>query len=216
MAISSRIAANKQHLCQSDFFLKTILEIWGCSLSKSATHTEVFNVHLITGTDQNLSKIVDSLLTERKNIQARSSHCWLDIIKHFMTGLLGNSEISFLRISMFPQMKQRETWRFTGSKISVFPWDQSLSNLLTVKQTEHFDKMIKPKANFEKCSKIPATTSGHLHLHCNSSQHELANEWAHSSGKIASNVTKYISAWKKTLSSKSKKCHSSLIPALTC
>jgi len=54
--------------------------------------------------------------------------------------------------------------------------------------------MIKPKGNFEKCTKIPATTSGHLHLHCNSSQHELANEWAHSSGKIASNITKYISA----------------------
>jgi len=51
-------------------------------------------------------------------------------ILHLMTGPEGNSEFCSLRISMFPEMKLRETLRFMGNKIHYFPRDQSLSYLL--------------------------------------------------------------------------------------
>ena len=51
-------------------------------------------------------------------------------IKHLMTGLEGNSEFCFPRISMFPETKSRETLRFEGNKIHCSPRDQSLSDLL--------------------------------------------------------------------------------------
>ena len=44
-----------------------------------------------------------------------------------MTGPLGNSELCFPRISMFPETKSRETLRFSGNKIHCSPRDQSLS-----------------------------------------------------------------------------------------
>ena len=50
--------------------------------------------------------------------------------KHLMTGPEGNSEFCFLRISMFPETKSRETLRFEGNKIHCSPRDQSLSDLL--------------------------------------------------------------------------------------
>ena len=77
-----------------------------------------------------------------------------------MTGPEGNSEFCFPRISMFPEMKSRETLRFE---------DQSLGNLL----------YCETKANFEKRAGIPATKSGHLQLHalitCNSGVHFAGN-----------------------------------------
>ena len=42
-------------------------------------------------------------------------------IKHLMTGPEGNSEFCFPRISMFPEMKSRETLRFEGNKIHCSP-----------------------------------------------------------------------------------------------
>ena len=51
-------------------------------------------------------------------------------IKHLMTGPEGNSEFCFPRISVFPEMKSRETLRFEGNKIHCSPRDQSLSDLL--------------------------------------------------------------------------------------
>ena len=51
-------------------------------------------------------------------------------IKHLMTGPEGNSEFCFPRISMFPETKLRETFRFEGNKIHCSPRDQSLSDLL--------------------------------------------------------------------------------------
>ena len=87
-----------------------------------------------------------------------------------MTGPEGNSEFCFPRISMFSETKSTETLRFEGNKIHCSPQDQSLSDLLYSKKT---------KANFEKCTENPATTSGHLQLHapiaCNSGQHFVAN-----------------------------------------
>ena len=50
--------------------------------------------------------------------------------KHLMTGPEGNSEFCFLRISMFPETKSRETLRFEENKIHCFPRDQSSSDLL--------------------------------------------------------------------------------------
>ena len=47
-----------------------------------------------------------------------------------MTGPEGNSEFCFPRISIFPEMKLRETLRFEGNKIHCSPRDQSLSDLL--------------------------------------------------------------------------------------
>ena len=47
-----------------------------------------------------------------------------------MTGLEGNSEFCFPRISMFPQTKSKETLKFEGNKIYCSPRDQSLSDLL--------------------------------------------------------------------------------------
>ena len=47
-----------------------------------------------------------------------------------MTGPEGNSEFCFLRISMFPETKSRETLRFEGNKIHCSPRDQFLSDLL--------------------------------------------------------------------------------------
>ena len=46
---------------------------------------------------------------------------------HLMTGPEGNSEFCFLRISMFPETKSRETLTFEGNKILCSPRDQSLS-----------------------------------------------------------------------------------------
>ena len=69
-----------------------------------------------------------------------------------MTGPEGNSEFCFLRISMFPEMKSRETLRFKGNKIHCSPRDRPLSDLL----------YSKTKANFEKCDEISATTSGYF------------------------------------------------------
>ena len=43
------------------------------------------------------------------------------ITNHLMTGPLGNSEFCFPRISMFPEMKSRETLRFEGNKIHRSP-----------------------------------------------------------------------------------------------
>ena len=51
-------------------------------------------------------------------------------IKHLMAGPEANSEFCFLRISMFPETKSRETLRFEGKKIHCSPRDQSLSDLL--------------------------------------------------------------------------------------
>ena len=48
-------------------------------------------------------------------------------INNFKTGPLGNSEFCFPRISMFPETKSRETYRFGGDKIHSSPRDQSLS-----------------------------------------------------------------------------------------
>ena len=47
-----------------------------------------------------------------------------------MTGPEGNSEFCFPRISMFLELKSRETLRFEGNKIHCSPRDQSLSDLL--------------------------------------------------------------------------------------
>ena len=47
-----------------------------------------------------------------------------------MTGPEEKSEFCFPRISMFPEMKSRETLRFEGNKIHCSPRDQSLSDLL--------------------------------------------------------------------------------------
>jgi len=53
-----------------------------------------------------------------------------------MTGPEGNSEFCFPRVSMFPEMKTRETLRLEGNievegnKIHCSPRDQSLSELL--------------------------------------------------------------------------------------
>ena len=44
-----------------------------------------------------------------------------------MTRPEGNSEFCFLRISVFPETKSRETLRFSGNKIHCSPRDQSLS-----------------------------------------------------------------------------------------
>ena len=44
-----------------------------------------------------------------------------------MTGLLGNSEFCFPRITMFPSTSSRETLRFSGNKIHCSSRDQSLS-----------------------------------------------------------------------------------------
>ena len=56
-----------------------------------------------------------------------------------MTGPEGNSEFCFPRISVFPEMKQRETLGFEGNKIHCSPRDQSLSDLLysKTKQKQH-------------------------------------------------------------------------------
>ena len=50
-----------------------------------------------------------------------------------MTGPEGNSKFCFLRISMFPKTKSRETLRFEGNKIHCSPRDQPLSDLLCSK-----------------------------------------------------------------------------------
>ena len=55
-------------------------------------------------------------------------------IKHLMTGPEGNSEFCFPRISVFPETKSRETLRFEGIKIHCSPREQSLSDLLCIKQ----------------------------------------------------------------------------------
>ena len=47
-----------------------------------------------------------------------------------MAGPEGNGEFCFPRISMFPEMRSRETLRFEGNKIHCSPRDQSLSDLL--------------------------------------------------------------------------------------
>ena len=49
------------------------------------------------------------------------------ITNHLMTGPLGNSEVCFPRISMFPSTSSRDTLRFSGNKIHCSPRDQSLS-----------------------------------------------------------------------------------------
>ena len=49
------------------------------------------------------------------------------ITNHLMTGLEGNSEYCFPRISMFPSTSSRKTLRFSGNKIHCSPRDQSLS-----------------------------------------------------------------------------------------
>ena len=49
------------------------------------------------------------------------------ITNHLMTGLLGNSEFCFPRISVFPSTSSRETLTFSGNKIHCSPRDQSLS-----------------------------------------------------------------------------------------
>ena len=80
-----------------------------------------------------------------------------------MTGPEGNSEFCFLRISMFPEMKSRETLRFEGNKIHCSPRDQSLSDLL------YSDLLYsKTKAKFENRAEIPA-------IMCNSGQHFAGN-----------------------------------------
>ena len=53
--------------------------------------------------------------------------------KHLMTGLLGNSEFCFPRISMFPMTSSWETLRFSGNKIHCSLRDQSFSDLLDSK-----------------------------------------------------------------------------------
>ena len=60
------------------------------------------------------------------------------VTNHLMTGPLGNSEYCFLRISMFPEMKLRETLRFSGNKIHCSPRDQSLSVKCCVKGNTFF------------------------------------------------------------------------------
>ena len=48
------------------------------------------------------------------------------ITNHLTTAPLGNSEVCFLRISMFPETS-RETLRFEGNKLHCSPRDQSSS-----------------------------------------------------------------------------------------
>ena len=59
-----------------------------------------------------------------------------------MTGPSGNSWFCFPRISMFPEVKPR----FEGNKMSCFPRDQSLSDLL------YSWKFVKPRCNGRRWS----------------------------------------------------------------
>ena len=53
-------------------------------------------------------------------------HLFCYVTNRLLTGPLGNSGFCFLRISMFPEMKSRETLSFSGNKILCSPRDQSL------------------------------------------------------------------------------------------
>ena len=75
--------------------------------------------------------VTREMLTAIAGISARYSKyafvffCY--ITNHLMTGLEGNSEFCFPRISMFPSASSRETLRLSGNKIHCSPRDQSLS-----------------------------------------------------------------------------------------
>ena len=65
-----------------------------------------------------------------------------------MTGPEGNSKFCFLRISMFPKTKSRETLRFEGNKIHCSPRDQSLSYLLHSKTKQ--EEILKNALRFQQ------------------------------------------------------------------
>ena len=75
--------------------------------------------------------VTREMLTTVAGISARYSKCsfvlFCYITNHLMTGPLGNSNICFPRISMFPSTSSRLTLRFSGNKIHCSPRDQSLS-----------------------------------------------------------------------------------------
>ena len=59
----------------------------------------------------------------------------------------GNSEFCFLRISMFPETRSRETLRFEGNNIHCSPRDQSLRGLLYSKTKQK--QMLKNALRFK-------------------------------------------------------------------
>ena len=84
-------------------------------------------------------------------------------IKHLMTGPEGNSEFCFPRISMFPEMKSRETLRFEGNKIHCSPRDQSLSDLLYSKTKQK--QNLKTALRFQR-SRATAVNISRVTVNC--------------------------------------------------
>ena len=123
-----------------------------------------------------------------------------------MTGPEGNSEFCFPRISMFPEMKSRETLRFEENKIHCFPRDQSLSDLLYSKTKQK--QNLKTALRFQR-SRATAVNISQVTVNCFPFDvivfamlpahgiwretvcllDDLANEWARCSGKNASYIT---------------------------
>ena len=83
--------------------------------------------------------------------------------KHLMTGPEGNSEFCFLRISMFPETKLRETLRFEGNKIRFSPRDQSLSDLLHSKNKTKAN--LKTELRFQR-SRATAANISRVTVNC--------------------------------------------------
>ena len=129
---------------------------------------------VLTGAEQYFGEMLTAVARDQ-SVQLKVTWCccrfqnlllmsFCHITNHLMTGPLGNSEICFPRISMFPSTSSRETLRFSGNKIHCSPQDQ-------LSQAPYILKQNKVSFNlyFAECDKISRRLA-------NKSSHTIFNQ----------------------------------------